>query len=247
MERVDARMQPEGLGRPPFFQAENGGCCRQRAALSCAPACRPPAARRRGVHARRARASGDKPLATVTRQREGPAQWPKTLNLLAPSLSPGHASQRRSASGSRSSDSDAVACGFRRRAGGASAVFRAWHNGGLLSRSRMLVSRPLDEPEAPAVAVPPPEVLASLRRELEEKTRALQAAVSCGGIRLAASVVEHASAAQPPPEQLQRLLGLRSGEVRPPRWGAVRARRRAAPRRATPTATLSASGCPRPC
>ena len=105
----------------------------------------------------------------------------------------------------------------------------------------MLAGDALHEPEAPAVAVPPaPEVLASLRRELEEKTRALQAAVSSGGIRLAASVVEHASAQQPPPEQLHSLLGLRSGEVRLPAWGAVRTPRR--PNRQQ----FSFSGCPSP-
>jgi hypothetical protein len=102
------------------------------------------------------------------------------------------------------------------------------------------------EPEAPAVAVPLPEVLASLRRELEEKTRALQAAVSSGGIRLAASVVEHASAQQPPPEQLQRLLGLRSGEVRCRAVG--RPADAAARRRGTrhPNRRCTSSGCPSP-
>lgn len=77
----------------------------------------------------------------------------------------------------------------------------------------MVLADARDEPEA-AVSVPNAEVLASLRRELEEKTRALQAAVSSGGLHLAATVVERASADKPPPDQLQRLLGLRSGEVR---------------------------------
>ena len=113
----------------------------------------------------------------------------------------------------------------------------------------MLAGDALHEPEAPAVAAPPSaEVLASLRRELEEKTRALQAAVSSGGIRLAASVVEHASAQQPPPEQLQRLLGLRSGEVRHAAWGALRTRRRRGAARATQTATaFFIQRVPEPC
>ena len=111
-------------------------------------------------------------------------------------------------------------------------------NGGLLDAP--------DQRDAPAVSVPNAEVLASLRRELEEKTRALQAAVSSGGIHLAASVVEQASAAQPPPEQLQRLLGLRSGEVRrvPVGRPAEQRARGAGPRR--PTA-IQLRGSPKPC
>ena len=101
----------------------------------------------------------------------------------------------------------------------------------------------LDAPDEAAVSVPNAEVLASLRRELEEKTRALQAAVSSGGLHLAATVVERASAEKPPPEQLQRLLGLRSGEVRRAAGApCARARRAHTPRRRQ-TANSSPSLC----
>jgi hypothetical protein len=80
-------------------------------------------------------------------------------------------------------------------------------------------------PVAPpvSVAVPDPSVLAALRRELEAKTAALQAAVASGGPRAAAAAV--AAAPDTPPALLTRLLGLRNGEAR------ARAARRAAPRR----------------
>jgi hypothetical protein len=81
-------------------------------------------------------------------------------------------------------------------------------------RAEGSASPPLPTRAAESVAVPDPSVLAALRRELEAKTAALQAAVASGGPRAAAAAALAAAPPDKPAAPLARLPGLRNSEVR---------------------------------